>query len=260
VRSRARLVVAVDGGRCVVRELRSQAPLSLLPWRGTAAGRSAAVIVHMVGSAATPLGGDDAELDAIVEAGASLVLTGVAAALALPAQDATGRPSRLAVRLQIGDGGSLQYLPEPTVVTRRADHVTSFDAVLGEAARLRCREVLVAGRIGEVAGRYRGSTRVLGPSGPLLVQTQDLDDSPAHLAGRRVLATEVLVWGADPAGAVAGDWWSLTPLVRGGCLATAVASDAVTAQRDLATAVAAHPGWSQAVLGETGRPTSQLPR
>ncbi|MBW0116017.1 urease accessory protein UreD [Pseudonocardia abyssalis] len=241
MRSRARLVVAAGGA---VRELRSQAPLTLLPRRGTAAGRDPALTVHLVGSAATPLGGDDVELDVVVEPGAHLVLTGVAAAVALAAPGG----SRFAVRLEIGGGASVRYLPEPTVVTRRADHLTVLDAVLGDGARLRCRDVLVAGRHGEAPGRYRGSTRVTGPGGPLLVQTQDLDPSPAHLAGRRVLATEVLVWGEDPAEASTGEWWSLTPLARGGTLATAVGPDAVTTQRDLATAVAAHPGWSSTVL------------
>jgi urease accessory protein len=89
---------------------------------------------------------------------------------------------------------------------------------------------------------------------PLLVQEQELGDpelqsSTAHLAGRRVLGTEVLVWGEDPADGLAGDWWSLSPLPGRGCLATAVGSDAVSAQRALADAVAAHPGWSVTVLG-----------
>lgn len=248
MRSRARLVVERDGaGRSVVRELRSEAPCALLPMRGTAAARSRAVTVHLVSSAATPLGGDDVELDVVVGPGADVVLAGVAAALALPAQGGEG--SRLVVRLEIGDGGSAQYLPEPTVVTRRADHTALLHVTLGAGARLRAREVLVAGRSAEVAGRYRGLARVVDGTGPLLVQSQELGDpalhgSAAHLAGRRVLGTEVLVWGDDPAEAVAGDWWSLTPLARRGSLATAVATDAVTAVRELGRAVAAHPGWA----------------
>jgi urease accessory protein len=53
---------------------------------------------------------------------------------------------------------------------------------------------------------------------------------------------------------VAGPWWSLTPLAQRGSLATAVGPDAVTTTRDLATAVAAHPGWSREVLEAAGRP------
>lgn len=249
--ARARLVVECDrDGRGVVRELRSQPPLCLLPQRGTAAARSPVVTVHMVSSATTPLGGDDVSLNVMVSAGAQVVLTGVAAALALPSQDCDVG-SRLVVRLEIGARARVQYLPEASVITRRADHRSELHAALGSGARLRCREVLVAGRNGEPSGRYQGITRVIDTATgrPLLVQCQQLGDpslhaSPAHLAGHRVLGTEVLVWGEDPPDAVAGRWWSLTPLAGRGALAIAVAVDAVTAQRDLATAVAAHPGWS----------------
>jgi urease accessory protein len=253
MRGRARVVVERGpDGRSIVRELRSQPPLALLPQRGAAAARSNVATVHMVGSATSPLGGDDVALDVEVGPGADLVLTGVAATLALPGQ--AGRPSRLVVRLEVGDAAGLQFLPEPTVVTRRADHHGELHAELGAGSRLRCREVLVAGRSGEPSGRFRGLVRVRQGERPLLVQEQELGDpglqsSAAHLAGRRVLGTEVLVWGMDPDDAVAGDWWSLSPLPGRGCLATAVGNDAVSAQRALADALAAHPGWSAGVLG-----------
>jgi urease accessory protein len=253
MRSRARVVVERSpDGRSIVRELRSQPPLALLPQRGAAAARSNVATVHMVGSATSPLGGDDVALDVEVGPGADLVLTGVAATLALPGQ--AGRSSRLVVRLEVGDGAGLQFLPEPTVVTRRADHHGELHAELGAGSRLRCREVLAAGRSGAPSGRFRGLVRVRHAERPLLVQEQELGDpdlqsSAAHLAGRRVLGTEVLVWGEDPAYGVAGDWWALSPLPGRGCLATAVGNDAVSAQRALADALAAHPGWSAGVLG-----------
>jgi urease accessory protein len=251
VLARARIVVERNGeGRSVVRELRSQPPLHLLPRRGTAAG-SAPVTVHVVSSATTPLGGDDVALDVRVGPGAELVLTAVAATLALPSQRSGG--SRLTVRLDVHDGARLQYLPEPTVITHRADHCTELHATVGAGARFRCRELLVAGRHGEPSGRLRALIRLVDAAAgrPLLVQCQELGDpglqaSAAHLAGRRVLGTEVLVWGEDPADAVAGPWWSLTPLPGRGALAITVAADAVTACRDLAVAVAAHPGWAGA--------------
>ncbi|GAA3051579.1 urease accessory protein UreD [Pseudonocardia yunnanensis] len=252
--ARARIVVEKDGERSVIRDLLSQPPLTLLPRRGAAASRSPAATVHMVGSATTPLGGDDVELEVVVGPGADVVLTGVAATVALPGQGA-GTSSRLVVRLRIGDGAGVQYLPEPTIVTRRADHRTELHAELGAGARMRCREVLVAGRSGEASGRFRGLTRVVDVAAgrPLLVQEQELGDpalhaSAAHLAERRVLATEVLVWGEDPHPGLAGPWWSLTPLACRGSLATSVGPDAVTAQRGLALAVAGHPGWAAAMV------------
>jgi urease accessory protein len=260
VQARARIVAERDGaGRTVVRELRSQAPLTLLPQRGAAAARSPVATVHLVGSASTPLGGDDVELEVEVGPGADLVLTGVAATLALPGH---GTTSSLVVRAQVGEGAGLRYLPEPTIVTRRADHHSKLRVDLAPGARLRCREVLVAGRNGEESGRFHGLTDVREAGVPLLVQAQELGDaelhaSAAHLAGRRVLGTELLVWGDDPAEAVAGTWWSLTPLPRRGALATAVGEDAVTTTRDLATAIACHPGWSKEVLNEA---TDALPR
>lgn len=175
MRARARVVVERDcDGRSVVRELRSQPPLSLLPQRGAVAAGSDAVTVHMVGSATAPLGGDDVVLEIVVGPGASAVLTGVAATLALPGRSR----SRLAVRLDVGAGGSLQYLPEPTIVTRRAAHDGELDARLAPGARLRCREVLVAGRAGEACGSYRGHLRVADDGGPLLVQDLELAIPP----------------------------------------------------------------------------------
>jgi urease accessory protein len=253
VRARALLTVeragdrGADGAarRSVVRELRSQSPLSLVPRRGTAAALDPAATVHLVGSATTPLGGDDVELTVHVGPGAELVLTGVAAAIALAGT------SSLTIRFTLDEGASLQYLPEPTVVTARADHHTVLHADLHETARLRAREILVGGRAGEPSGRYRGTTRVESSGLPLLHQTQELGDpalhaSPAHLAGNRVLGTEVLLWGADGPAAT-GESWALTPLARRGSLATAVERDAVSAQRALADAVSAHPGWTQSL-------------
>ncbi|WP_224391042.1 urease accessory protein UreD [Pseudonocardia sp. ICBG1293] len=249
MRACAELVVVAREGRSVVTTLRAQSPLALVPRRGvTGASRSEAV-VHLVGSASTPLAGDDVTLTVTVGAGAHLILTGVAAAVALPGArrtDGTTRPSRTVLRCTVDDGGSLTYLPEPTVVTGRAHHEAVLDVVLAPTAALRARDVLVAGRTGERPGRCRGTVRVTErDGGPLLVQTQEigdplLDDSPAHLAGHRVLGTEVLVGPAhEQVPASCGDGWSLSPLPGRGALATAVAHDAVTAARRLAEAVAA---------------------
>ncbi len=226
------------------------APLRLVPHR-----RSAHALVHLVSSVTAPLGGDDLELTVHVGPGAHLELRGVAATLALPGHLPGG--SRAVVRAEVDAGGSLTYLPEPTVVTARACHEAIFTAELADDARLRTREVLVLGRAGERPGTLT-STLDVRRRGPVLRQTTrvgvpELDKSPAGLAGARVLGTELLCWGEDPEQPVSHDWWSLVPLASGGSLATALADDAVIVARSLDAARRNHPGSSDVLTRSRAR-------
>ncbi|QFZ23986.1 urease accessory protein UreD [Saccharothrix syringae] len=242
MRARARLEVERDpDGRSVVRVLRSAAPLRLVPHRG----RAGTALVHLVGSVTAPLGGDDLELDVLVGPGAALVLRGVAATLALPGHRPGG--SRSHVRVELGEGAEVEYLPEPTVVTARARHEAVFRARLGEGARLHTREILVLGRSNEPAGLLDTTLDVRG-NGTAIKQTSHLgvpevDGSPAGTAGLRVLGAELLCWGEDPPAAVSAAWWSLVPLAGRGSLTTALGPDAVAVERELDEARARHPGW-----------------
>ncbi|WP_415365204.1 urease accessory protein UreD [Saccharothrix sp. BKS2] len=216
------------------------APLRLVPHRG----RAETALVHLVSSVTAPLGGDDLELDVRVGPGAALVLRGVAATLALPGHRDTG--SRSLVRVELGEGASLEHLPEPTVVTARARHEAVFRADLTEGARLRTREILVLGRHGESSGLL-DTTLDVRRNGTVIKQTSRLgvpavDRGAAGVAGHRVLGSELLCWGEDLREVVCGDWWSLVPLARGGSLATALGNDAVTVERALDRALAEHPG------------------
>lgn len=227
MKAHARLTACFDGGRTVLRELRSMAPLTLLPKRGT----GATAIVHLVNSATSPLGGDELKLTIRVGPGASLRLSGVAATIALPGLHGEGSMSE--VDIEVVDGGSLEYLPEPTVVTARARHSAVFKASLAADAYLHTREVLVLGRAGERPGSLVTTQYVTRGEVPVLRQTLEigdstLDSSLAHLAGRRVLATDLVVGGPELPEA-SGEWWSRTPLAAGGTLTTSLAPDAVTA-------------------------------
>ncbi|EWC60303.1 Urease accessory protein UreD [Actinokineospora spheciospongiae] len=243
MRARARLVVEAVGPRSVIRVLESAAPLTLLPRRGT---RGAAV-VHLVNSAAAPLGGDHLTLSVEVAPGAALRLVGVAATVALPG---TGR-SATHLRLTIGDGASFEHLPEPTVVTRHADHHATLTAELTGTARLRLRETLVLGRKSEAPGHLTTETHITHDARPLLRQSLTTgdpatDQSLAGLAGHKVLTTEISVGTPPPPAPVSGDWWSLVPLgpatAPRGYLATALGPDAVTASARLGAALAAATG------------------
>lgn len=244
MRAHALVVAERDArGETVLRELRSMAPLMLVPQR---ARRTGPAVVHLVNSAAAPLGGDELALTVRVGEGARLRLASVAATLAMPGL--RGGESLLTVTVEVADGATLEYLPQPTVVTERARHEARLDAELSGRARFRCGETMVLGREGERPGRMASTLALRRDGKPLLCQRSVVGDpatdaSAASLAGRRVLATEVLVWGDDPAEAVGDLWWSLVPLAAGGSLATALAEETVTASRWLDLARAEHPGW-----------------
>ncbi|MGW5720832.1 urease accessory protein UreD [Amycolatopsis sp. NPDC003865] len=236
MKAHARLTACFDGTRTVLRELRSMAPLTLFPRRG--GGPTA--VVHLVNSATSPLGGDELLLTVRVGPGASLRLSGVAATLALPGLH--GEPSSSTVDIEVAEGGSLEYLPEPTVITSRARHAAVFRASLAAGSYLHTREVLVLGRAGERPGSLTTSLDVTRDSVPVLRQTltigSELDGSLAVLAGRRVLATDLVVGGPELP-AASGDWWSRSPLAAGGSLVTSLAPDAVAAMKGLTEAGAA---------------------
>ena len=74
--------------------------------RLTAPGRPGTPsVVHLIGTAAGPLGEDDVRVSVLVRAGARLVVRGSAATLALPGGAATaGAPGRYTIDLEIEDG------------------------------------------------------------------------------------------------------------------------------------------------------------
>jgi urease accessory protein len=227
VKAHAHLSVERDpAGRSVVRTLRSAAPLTLVPVRG-------APVVHLVGSAASPLGGDELTLTVRVGAGACLTLAGIAATVALPGPH--GDESHTTVRVELGDGATLTYLPEPTVITRRARHWSLLTVTLAEDARLHTRETVVLGRAGETGGELTTTLHVTRAGRPVL--RQSLVVTREMLMGRRVLATELCTH--DTSETASGEWWSRTRLASGGTLTTALADDAVTASRLLGAATPA---------------------
>ncbi|HEX7303587.1 urease accessory protein UreD [Lentzea sp.] len=230
MKASARLVVTVDPhGNSVVRVLRSQSPLTLVPHRRV----GPVALVHLVSSVTAPLGGDSLSLTVEVGPGASLELRGVAATLLLPGS--SGEASSSEVRFLVE--GSLRYLPEPTVVTSRARHTAVVEAELDGHAELRTREVLVLGRTGETPGALTTSVRATRCGKPLLHQQLVVGDlafgaSAAGLAGKRVIGTDLLLDAVERP-SDGGEWWSAVPLAAGGTLATALGDDVVTVTRAL---------------------------
>jgi urease accessory protein len=213
--------------------LASQAPLVL---------RRTPDAVYLVGGAAGPLGGDSLSLRVTVGAQAFLRLRTAAAAIALPGLD--GLESVLRVIISVGEGGRLEYLPEPVVVTDGARHATVVSVTLAPGASLVLRDEVLLGRHGEAGGTARTDLQVSYAGRPLLRHalavsgTDPVSLGPAVLAGHRAVGTLLLVnaLGTAEAPGADGTEVAVMPLAGPGVLVTALAHDAVSLRRRLTLA------------------------
>jgi urease accessory protein len=240
VLSQARIVATADDGRVVVRELRSSPPLTLR--------RIGPREIAIVSSAAWPVGGDEVALDIVVGPGADLTVSSVAASLAYPSP--TGSPSAFTIRAEVGSGGSLRWLPEPTVLLARCDHRVAASIRLDDGAALEWREEVRLGRAGEPTGSLRQRIAIdrggrplvrnelaVGPRWPAM-------SAPAVLgAGCVALATayEVGTAAAPPrAGVDGGAVWAENPLGAHAMAWSIVGGSMYTVRSTLAALVGAH--------------------
>ena len=208
--------------------LRSDGPLAL---RETPLG------VYLVGTAAGPLGGDDLALDIDVGPGSCLVIRSAAGMLLLPGPN--GGESVLRVSARVGQGGRLDFAPQPTVAAAGCDHRAAAQIDLAAGASLRWREETVRGRHGEPSGQcvsrldvtlagvpaYRGELTVGGP------QT---DHSSAVLDGAGAVGSVLLVDASHPRPkASVHDGLAVLPLAGRGAAVTATGPDAAVLARRL---------------------------
>jgi urease accessory protein len=139
--ARIALTVAASGGvtrRARVREegsLRVRCP-------GPPSDELEAVIVNTAGGIA---GGDHCTLDVAVAPGARLVVTSAAAEKVYRALDPE---ATIEVKLKVGAGGSLAWLPQETILFNRARLNRSIEIDLEGDARLVLAEAIVFGRSG----------------------------------------------------------------------------------------------------------------
>lgn len=266
MQSRARLAVVADRapGTTRLSELRSDPPFVLRPtragwvaglpdaWAGAGAGRAA--VVALATAAAGPLGGDRLALDVDVGPGATLVLRGVSASVALPGP---GRErSCTSVHIRVAAGATVAWLPGTLIATQRCHHEAVTSIELDEGARLFTREETVLGRHDETAGSLRQSLRVTVAGRPLLHQDLHVGadvagwDGPAVTGGRKAVGSVLLV---DPVrlptaiGGVGGlpDDTAVFALDGPGVLVGSAAGEAHVLRQRLDTAVASLERWSE---------------
>ncbi|GIF96177.1 urease accessory protein UreD [Catellatospora citrea] len=236
MRALARIVAEADGrGGTRLARLRGEPPLQL---RHTPDG-SATATVHLIGSAAGPLGGDDLRIEIEVGEGAALCVRSVAASIALPGRDGTA--SRMTVTATVAAGGELRWLPEQLVAAAGCRHQATSTVELSGGARLWWREELICGRHDERPGDAVVSTAVDYDGGPLLRQSLTIGpgtpgwDGPAVLGGARATGSLLLVDPHSPPRppAVLADTAVRMPLTGPATLITATGPDAHTLRRYL---------------------------
>ncbi|MEV4802201.1 urease accessory protein UreD [Nonomuraea sp. NPDC049421] len=210
--------VAGGGGRTVMRRLVSAPPLTLR--------QTGPHSVHLVSTAAGPLGGDRLQLDLRVAPGTTLELGSVAATLVLPGDG----PSTMVVAAHVGAGATLRFVPGPTVLAARSDHRLHVRLTLEEDATVLWREEIVFGRHGEPSGRCHARFDATRDGVPLLRQEftvgdPALDGSPAVYGSARCVGTTFMT--AQASATAVGEGVAVLPLAAPGTLVSALADDAV---------------------------------
>ncbi|MGY1434087.1 urease accessory protein UreD [Streptomyces reniochalinae] len=239
VRAHARITAAPDGRGGTALPLRSgEGPFAVRRTRSADPSRAR---VTLVGAMSAPLGGDRLAIETRVRAGAALRVDGSAATLALPGR--TADPAHWDVRLEVGEGGLLHWLPEPLISAYGSELRQSIRAELAPGARLVLRDEQVLGRAGEDPGRLTSRLTVRYAGRPLLDQQLDVGpgapgwDDGAVLGGHRAVGQLLVVdpgpGGEPPQPRPLGETAAVTPLAGPGVLVTAVAQDALRLRRVL---------------------------
>ena len=181
---------------------------------GLAARRTEPDTVHLVSSAATPLGGDTISVRVVVEAGARLRLRSAAATMVLPG--AANVESQASWSLEVA--GDLDLDPQPTIVAGSSRHVTSTRLVVHGSGRARLRERIQIGRSFEREGFWSGTLHADVDGAPLLRHRIELGTGSVaddELGAPRACVSELRY--PETAFETAG---TLLELAAGGSLAT----------------------------------------
>ncbi|WP_371503596.1 urease accessory protein UreD [Allokutzneria sp. NRRL B-24872] len=209
--------------------MRSAPPLTL---RRTGS-RGSSAQVHVVGTAAGPLGGDSLRLDVSVLDGASLTLRSTGAQVALSGSST--------VHFGLSVDGSAVVQQEPTVLARGCFVHNHSVASLTADSRLVWQDMVVLGRHGEEPGRMVQHWDVRRAGRPVLRTTTSLVEpslyrSPAIVGSASVLGTGLVVAPGLSVSPYARDGAAVHAL-SGAALVTVLGVDAVEVSGLLASLV-----------------------
>jgi len=153
--------------------------------RSATAGVLEAVLINTAGGMA---GGDRAGIDIKVEPGAAATVTTAAAE---KIYRSLGPDAEIAVRLDVGCGGTLAWLPQETILFDRVRLRRTIDVALDRDARLLLAETVVFGRaaMGETprTGRFFDRWRVRVAGALVFAETVRLEGAIADKLAQRAV-------------------------------------------------------------------------
>jgi urease accessory protein len=182
---RASLAVTAAEGRTVRTHVHEAGSLRLRFPNSQVDGTLDAVIVNTAGGMT---GGDRFDFD--IEVGAKANLT-VTTAAAEKIYRSLGPPTEIAVKLGVGHGGKLIWLPQETILFDRIRLERTIDVTMAPGASLLLSEAIVFGRgaMGESVheGHFRDRRRVRLNGKLVFAETTGLDGNIAQRLARRAV-------------------------------------------------------------------------
>lgn len=188
----------------------------------------------LVGSGASPVGEDRIRVRVDVGPGLTVAVRSVAATIVYAAR---GAGTRWDTDLHVAAGASVDWRPEPVILTARARHATTTTVHAAPSAEVTLDEVLVLGRADEATGCLRATLAVRVDDAPVLLTSIDTSlpgwSGPAGVDGAPVVANRLRLGPGElppPASARRSALLEPAPTCR---LAVATADDVAEARRSL---------------------------
>ena len=189
----------------------------------------------LVGSGASPVGEDRIRVRVDVGPGVAVAVRSVAATVVYVAR---GAGTRWDTDIHVADGASLDWRPEPQILTEHARHQATTTVHAAAGAEVTLDDVLVLGRAGEATGALRSALDVRVDDLPVVLTSIDTSlpawSGPAGVNGAAVVANRLRLGDGDaPACAVTEPGAALLHPAPGCRLAVATAADVIDARRSV---------------------------
>lgn len=188
----------------------------------------------LVGSGASPVGEDHVRVRVDVGAGVHATVRSVAATVVYAAR---GDGTRWDTEVHVAQGASLDWRPEPVILTERARHRATTTVHADAGARVTLDELLVLGRAGEGTGALRSTLDVRRDGEQLLLTSVDTSvpgwSGPAGVHGAAVVGNRLRLGPDLPTTSVTAADAALLRPAPDCLLAVTAADNATEAQRSI---------------------------